>query len=170
MLISSNFRSSPHAAARAHASVFWLLILGGGFLITSCATTSTPLPDLRPHLGSLRAATLIAVGLVLRDKPALAPVVAQVARDAQHATQATVDVTQLLPSIKLALARLPLASGDTFLLEQLADAVASEVQAYVQQAGLPPTAVQLLISQVLGWIADAADQRLGRPIAVSWAP
>lgn len=138
-------------------------LLGAG--CTSGTAPFSPLQALQDHRQSLHIAVLLGVGLALRDHPQWAPYVAQVARDAQRATQGSVDLTQLLPSIKGALGTLPVASGDAYSLQLLAEAIATEVQAYLGKAGLKPTEIQLMVSDVLGWVANAADQRLGKAVA-----
>lgn len=154
-------------AAHSHARALWpvwlvlCLSVAMGLAFHGCTQQGPLSPAMTDHKALLGLAVTVGVGRVLSQHRSLAPLVYRLAQDVRTLTAGPLDVTQLVPTIRGRIAALSLAPEDTLLLMSVADVVAEEVHAYVHQAQLLPEQVRLVVTELAGWIEEAALVYLG---------
>lgn len=149
-----------------------LLIICGitAATLNSCkqATIQTVETHLQRHKALMQVAVTIGVGRFLTEHPEQALLVWQVAHASGRAVKAgTIDLTQVVPTIQASLEREAQLDPDLrLLLQALVQAIALEVQVYLDQARLPAEMMPVLVSEVLFWVEQTALMKLGGKVPV----
>jgi hypothetical protein len=113
---------------------------------------------LRRHKALLRFAVHQAVARFVQRRPALAPVLAQLAREAQAGlTGEVLDVTALVAAIETRLAQHALSAADRLAVQALVALLTLEVQGVLERQGIQPAEQWLWLVEVLGWVRESVD-------------